>query len=140
MHHTVEHGHIAAKTLGHGDIGKTGQLDISGIGHNQLGPFFLGPEDTPGNQRMTRGCVRTCDKDTGRILNFGDGIGHGATSKCCGQTDHSGRMSEPGTVIHIVGPDHCSGKFLNQVIFFIGNFSGSQYTDAIRAVGLNNGL
>ena len=89
---------------------------------------------------MTRGCVRTCDKDTGRILNFGDGVGHGATSKCCGKTCHCGRMSEPGAVIHIVGPDHCSCKFLNQVILFIGNFCGSQHTDAIRPVGVNDAL
>jgi hypothetical protein len=122
------------------NIRETGHLDISGIGHNEFGAFFLGPEDTPGNERMARGRIRTDDKNTSRIFKFGNGIGHGPTSKCSGKTCHRGGMSEPGAVIHIVGPDHCSGKFLGQVILFIGDFCGSQHTDTIRPMVVNDAL
>ncbi len=131
---------ITPKSLVDDNIRKTSHLNISGIGHNEFGAFFLGPEDPPGNQRMARGRIRTDNKNTRRIFNFGNGIGHGPTSERCGKTCHGRGMSEPGAVVHIVCPDHCSCKFLGQVILFVGNFCGSQNSDTVRPMVVNNGL
>jgi len=104
------------------NICKTGQLNISGVSHNELGTLFFGPENATGNKRMAFCCIRTDNKNTCSILDFRNGISHGSTSKRCGQTDHSRGMSETGTMVDIVGANHRPGKFLNQVILFIGNF------------------
>jgi hypothetical protein len=68
-------------------------------------------------------CVRTDDeKAIGVRLEFGDRIRHGAAPKGCGQTGHSGSVSETGAVIDVIRADHRAGKLLQQVVFFIGAF------------------
>ena len=58
--------------------------------------------------------------NTGGITNIINGISHRPTTKGCGQTGHSGRMSEAGTVVNIVGIQHGTAEFLDDIVVFIG--------------------
>ena len=98
-----------------------GKLNISRVCHNQFAPLFLGPHDTPCNQGMTGRGIGADDKNAAGILDFSNGVGHGTTPERGGQPGHRGRVSETGTVIHVIGADHCTGKFLRQIVFFIGD-------------------
>jgi len=138
MHHPIEQRHIAPQAMLNRHVGETGQLDVPGVGYNQLGAFFLGPEDPTSNQGVTGCCVGTDDKDAAGIFNLGNGICHGSTSESGGQTDHRGGMSEPRAVVDVVGADDGPGEFLCQVIFFVGNFGGDKDADAVRSVGVND--
>ena len=59
MHHTVQEGHIRAQVVLNGQIGKFCQLNLPGVGHNELGPLFLGPDDPVGDQGVTGRCIGT---------------------------------------------------------------------------------
>jgi len=67
------------------------------------------------------GRVGSGDQNGIGFFNTTNRIGHGTASECCGQTGHSGRMSETCAVIDIVGFKHRPGKFLGDVIFLIGD-------------------
>ncbi len=64
--------------------------------------------------------IRADDEYAVGISDFSNGVGHGSAAECCDQTGHGGGMSETGTVVDIVGSDDRAGKFLHQVVFFIG--------------------
>ena len=97
------------------------QLNSAGIGHYQFCPILFCPEDPCGHKGMGRGGIGTDHKDAVGIFQFSNGVSHGSTPKGCGKTCHGGGVSEPGAVIHVVG-SHCGPrKFLEEVIFLIGN-------------------
>ena len=50
------------------------------------------------------------------ILNI---VGLSAAAECGGQTGHRRGMSNPGTVIDVVGPQHRPSKFLSNIVVFI---------------------
>ena len=124
----------------YGNIRIPGKLYVSGICHDELGPFFLGSENTPCNQRMARRCIGPDDENAPGIFDLANRICHRPASESGGQTCHRGRMSETGAVINVVGADHRSGEFLCQIILLIGHFCRHQNTDAVRPVGVNNFL
>ena len=55
------------------------------------------------------------------LFNITDGVGHRSTAEGCGQTGHSGGMSEAGTVVDIVGFQHRPGEFVGDIILFIAD-------------------
>jgi hypothetical protein len=63
VHHAVQQGHIAAQPMGDGHIGEAGQLNVSRIRHDEFGAAFLGPENTPGDQRVAGGGIGSDDKN-----------------------------------------------------------------------------
>ena len=86
-----------------------------------LAPRFLAFEHRVSDQRVTFGCVRADDQEAiGIRLEFRDRIRHGATPKGCGQTGHSGSVSETGAVIDVIRADHRAGELLQEVVFFVG--------------------
>ena len=82
---------------------------------------------------MVFSSVRSGDQDHIGFFDLGDGIGHCATSESCGQTGHCGGMSEPGTMIDVVGFQNSPCKLVGQIIFFVGNTGGCQDADAVRS-------
>jgi hypothetical protein len=87
---------------------------------------------------VTGGGIGSDDKNATGILDFRNGIGHGPTTEGGGKTCHRRGMSETGAVIHVIGADHGPGKFLGQIIFFVGDFGRNQYADAVRTVFVDN--
>ena len=83
---------------------------------------------------MVFGGVGPGNQDHIGFFDIADGICHGATAECCGQTGHGGGMSEPGAMIDIVGFKNRPGKFLGNIIFFIGDPGGGQNTDTVGPV------
>ena len=77
------------------------------------------------------------DKYTAGFFDLRDGVRHGTTAESGSQTGHRGGMSETCAVINVVGADGGPGKFLGQVIFFIGDFGRNQNADRVRAVLIN---
>ena len=75
-----------------------------------------------GDYGMSLRGVRANDKYAVSVSDFSDGVGHGAAAECCDQTGHGRRMSETGAMVDIVGADNGPGKFLHQVVFFVGAF------------------
>ena len=71
---------------------------------------------------MPFGGIAAYDKDTSRLPNLIDGIGHGTATETGGQTGHRRGMSEAGTVVQIVSLHHRAGEFLSQVILLVGAF------------------
>ena len=76
------------------------------------------------------------DEDDIGLLDIGDGVCHGATSECCGQTGHGGAMSEPGAMIDVVRLEHRPGKLVGDVVFFIGDAGRGEHAHAVSAVGI----
>ena len=72
------------------------------------------------------------DQDDLRLFDVPDGVGHGTASERCGQTGHSGRVSETRAVIDIVGSDHRPCEFLGKVVFLVGDSRAAQNPDRIR--------
>jgi len=140
MHHAVEQGHIASKPVVYSNIRVSGELNVSRVRHDELGPFFLGPENTSRNQRMARGGIGPDNENAPGIFDLADRICHGSASEGGGQTGHRGCVSEAGAVIDVVGADNRSGEFLRQIIFLVGYFSRHQNADAVRPVGIGNFL
>ena len=58
-------------------------------------------------------------QDAVGITNLTDGVGHSSAAECCGQTGHSGGVSEAGTVVNVVGAQHGSAKFLDNIVIFV---------------------
>ena len=125
VHHAVEQRHIGPQVLAHIKVCVRGQLNFSGIGDHQLGAFLFGPVNSGGHQRMARCGIGANYKDAFGILDLIDGIGHGATSKRCGKTCHSGGVSETRAMVHIVGSHRGPGKFLEEIILLVGDLGGS---------------
>ena len=73
-------------------------------------------------------------EDTAGIGQLRQRVGHGAGTKSRGQTDHGGAVSETGAVIDVVGADGGPGKFLDQVVLFVGDLGGSQHRHCVGAV------
>ena len=84
----LDNARYQAQTVLDGHICEGAQLDMARICHNKLGPFFFGPEYTPGNQRMAGGCIRSDNENAAGIFDFSNGVGHSATSEGGGQTGH----------------------------------------------------
>ena len=83
---------------------------------------------------MVFGGIGAGDQNDIGLFNTIDGIGHGTAAKRCGQTGHSGRMSETGAVIDAVGFKHRPGKFLGNVIFLVGDSGRGQHRQTVGAV------
>jgi len=98
----------------------------------------LAPQDTSGYQGVTGRCVGPDDKNTAGILDFRNRVGHGTTTERGGKTCHRGGMSETGAMIHVIGSDYGTSKFLGQIIFFIGDLCRNQYADTVRTIFLDN--
>ncbi len=45
-HHAIDKGHVRARVMAQPDMGKTAQVNLAGIGHDELGPFAHRPLDT----------------------------------------------------------------------------------------------
>ena len=118
------------------DICHHGELYFPGIGHYKLCSLLFGPKDAGGHKGMGRGGIGTDDKDAVCLFQFGNGIGHGSTSKGCGKTCHSRGVSETGAVIHAVCAHPGPGKFLHQIVFLIGDLGRGQKGNAVASVNL----
>ena len=89
MHHAVEQSNVGSQALVNGEIGKLSELDIPGIGNDQLGPVLLCLDDPVGDQGMACGGVGPDDKDNfGVGFKLGNGVCHGSASKSSGKTCH----------------------------------------------------
>ena len=138
MHQAVDEGDVGAQAVLHGDIRQKGHLGGTGIDHDDLGAFFSAPEDPLGGDGMVFGGVGADDEDALGVGQLRDGVGHGAGTESRGQTDHGGAMSESGAVIDVVGADGGPGKFLDQVVFFVGDLGGGQHRHRVGAVFLHD--
>ena len=78
-----------------------------------------GPFDGRTDHRMVFCRIGTGDQDNFGLLDFGDRIGHGPTSKGRSQTGYGSGVSETGTMIYIVGLENPPDHLLHQIIFFI---------------------
>ena len=134
MHHAVQECHVGAQFLTHVKVGLGHQLNFSRIGDHQFGTFLFGPENPGRHQGMARRGIASDHKNTFRILYFVDGIGHGTTSERCGKTCHSGGVSKPGAVVHVIGPHRGASKFLKQIILLIGDLGRGEKRDGIAAL------
>jgi len=56
--------------------------------------------------------------------------------KVGGQTGHGGRMSEPGTVVDVVGAQHSPAQLLHNIIVFVGTLGGGYQCNLIGSVTL----
>ena len=138
MHHAVEQCHIASEPVVYCNICVPGELNVSWVRHDELGPFFLGSENTPGNQGMTCRCIGPDDENTPGIFDLADRIRHCSASKGGGQTGHRGCVSEASAVIDVVGADDRSREFLCQIIFLVRHFCRYQNADTVRPVCIGN--
>src|SRR4030042_4947319 len=73
---------------------------------------------------MVLGGVSSDSQDTLSISNLGYRVGHSAAAEACGQTGHSGRVSEAGTVVDVVSAHHRPGELLENEIVLVGALGG----------------
>ena len=122
------------------DVSQLRNLGFPGVDNDQCRPFGFGPEHTVGNEGVRlRSGIGTDRKDTIRILDFRNGISHGATTECRGKTCHCGRVSEPGAVIHIIGSESGPANLLQKVVFLIAAAGRTQKCEAVSTMLFSNG-
>jgi hypothetical protein len=85
---------------------------------------------------MVFGGVGAGDEDDVGLSDVGDGVGHRATSECCGQTGHGGAVSETGAMVDVVRLQHRPGEFVGDIVFFVGDPGRGQHPDGVAAVGV----
>ena len=98
----------------------TAEIDIFWIGNDEIGTVARCFLHLQGENRMRLGGVGAYGQDGGGTAYFIDRVGHCAASQRGGQTGHGRGVSETGAVINVVRPHHRTGKFLDQVVVFIG--------------------
>jgi hypothetical protein len=102
------------------DMRPAAKVYPAGVNNNKLSPFVDGFLYLKGNYRMVFGGVGANGKDTSSIADFSYRVSHSAAAEACGQTGHSGRVSEAGTVVYVVGAHHPPCEFLENIVIFVG--------------------
>jgi len=109
------------------------QPDLARVGDDELGPVCHRLLDLEADDGVVFGGVGSDGEDAARSRDVGYGIGHGAAAEARGQTGHSGRVSETGTVVDTVCAQNRPGKFLHQVVFLVSAFSRRDDSQTVRA-------
>ncbi len=115
-------------------MGMAGDFCLAGINDDQFRSPVNGVIYATGYLGMGPGGIGTGDQDNLGLVEFVDGVGHGAGAEGSGKTCHRGRVSEPGAVVDVIGADNSAGKLLQQVVFLVAAFGGRQDTDGIGAM------
>ena len=85
------------------EVSGTAEIYLPGISYYKLCSlvycsFYLQTDD-----RMRYGGIAADRENTGSIADFMNGISHGSAAEGGGQTGHSRRMSETGTMVDSIG-------------------------------------
>ena len=101
-------------------VGVANQHDITRVGDDKLSPPTYCPDYLQCRYRVGFRGVGANSQNAGGLTDIVDGVGHRPTTEGCGQTGHSGGMSEPGTVVNIVGAQYRPAQFLGNVVILVG--------------------
>ena len=96
------------------------QVNLTGVGDNELGSLVAGLQNGHADYRMGGSGVAADREDTGGITDVVDRVGHGSAAEGGGQTGHRRGMSEAGTVVYVVRAQYRTGEFLHDVVVFVG--------------------
>jgi hypothetical protein len=103
------------------------KVDFTGVSDNKLSTLIHCFLYLQSDYWMVLCCVGSDSQDAFGIANLSYRVSHSAAAEACGQTGHSGCVSEAGTVVDIVGAHHRPGEFLENEIIFVGAF-GRRYS------------
>ena len=100
-------------------IGIADETNLTGIGDNQRSPFSHRVLHFESDDRMGGGSVGTNGENAGSLTDFYNRVGHCSATEGGGQTGHRGAMSETGTVIDIIRPQHRPREFLDNIVVLV---------------------
>ena len=92
-HHAHEQRDVRAGSVPEKDMGEAAQLDLFGIGDDQLGAVPHGALHLEGDDGMGGRSIRAYRQNGGSSTKLGDGVRHGPAAKHCGQTGHRRSVS-----------------------------------------------
>ncbi len=95
------------------------KLNLSGVGYNKFATMAHYLFYVHSNYGVSLSGIGTDSQDTLCTLEIAYRVGHCSTAERCGQTGHSGGMSETGTVVDIVGTQYRPGEFLHDIVVFV---------------------
>ena len=116
-------------------MGAVGQDGLAGIDNEQLSAAIHRSQHPAGDLGMGLGGVGTGNQNNFRVFDLVDRIGHGAAAEGGGKTCHRGGVSEAGTVVDVIGLQDCPGKFLQEIVLFIGVLGRGEHPDTL-GIGL----
>ena len=137
-HHGVDEHVVGAVCVLDMDVGALGHPGLARIAYHHLGSLaqrllHLIPDDG-----VRFGGIGADDEERLHILDFVDGVGHGAGAERCRQPGNGGRVAGGGALIDIVGLARRTGDLLHQEILFIGAAAGAEKGEAFRSVLVAN--
>ena len=116
-------------------MGNLGKFNFPGVNDDQFGTLL--PDrllDSQCDDGMILCGIAAGDQEHLRLLYLLNGIGHGSTAECGDKTCHRHGVSEPGTVVNVIG-SHCRPhKFLKEVVLFIGNLGRTETGNTVTSV------
>ncbi len=138
MHQAVEQGNVGARFVLQEQVGIVGDINATGIGHDELGPTVphrlpdLGSDD-----RVLLGGIAADDKEALALLgDIADGVGHRAAAKACHQTGDGGAVSEASTVVDGIGGQDLPRELVKEIVLLVGALGRSQHGKSIAAMFL----
>ena len=139
IHDPVKKSHIRSRLMAEVYSGYAGKLDITRVCHNKFRiTGFYTPADNASYYRMTFGCVGTDNEKQVCLCYIRDRITHCTFAKGCLGAGYRRCMAETSTMVNIVGTDNRPGEFLYEIIFLIGKFCRTEYSDTIRPAFSHN--
>ncbi len=125
MHHRQENVDIGAGVRLEEEGGVIDEGDASGVDDDKVSAFLHCTHDLIADNRMRFRRIGSGDEDAICVADLADGIGHCAPTEGLHEACNGAAVSKPGTVIDVIGADHCSHEFLEEVIILVGAAGGS---------------